>query len=345
MNTRIPFLTIAMPVRNEARFIEETLYELVNQDYPGDRYEIIVADAESVDDTRSIVKEMAKKYPQIKLFSNPGKLPSSGRNVGFKNGKGDLFLVVDGHCRIRNNKLLRNVADAFERTGAQCLGRSQPFVIPEEPSWQRAIAIARSSNLGHSGNSYIHADEEAYVSPVSMGCAYKKEVFENIGFVDESFDACEDVEFNYRVERAGYKTFFTPKIAIQYFPRETVKGLWQQLVRYGEGRARFILKHPETFNFDMLLPIVFSTGLVLGGLSYFIALYLFAAYLGTIILYFIIILYNSIKLRKREPLSFIPKLMITFLVIHFSLGYGIIKGFIKRLFGNAKPEPSTVTQP
>ena len=54
----------------------------------------------------------------------------------------------------------------------------------------------------------IHAEEEGYVSPVSMGCAYSRSVFDKIGYVDESFDACEDVEFNYRVEKEGFKTFF-----------------------------------------------------------------------------------------------------------------------------------------
>jgi len=41
---KVPFITVSMPVRNEEKFIEEALHQLLNQDYPVDRYEIIVAD-------------------------------------------------------------------------------------------------------------------------------------------------------------------------------------------------------------------------------------------------------------------------------------------------------------
>ncbi len=335
MNSDWPFITVVMPVRNEERFIKDTLRQLLSQEYPPDRFEIIVADGESTDSTRQIVQEIARDYPQVKLFNNPGRLPSSGRNVGFKNGRGDYFIVVDGHCRLPDNHFLKNVRDAFLKSGAECLGRPQPFVIPDEPNWQRAIGIARSSWLGHSSSSYIHAKEEGFVSPVSMGCAYKREVFEKIGYVDENFDACEDVEFNYRVERAGFKTFFTPKIAVWYFPRENLKGLWRQLLRYGEGRAKFLLKHPETFSIELLLAVLFTLGVSFGWLTYFVNIYLFWFYLAVLLIYFLIVTGESWRLRKREPLGFIFKLMIVFFMIHYSLGFGVLWGLAKKMIGKS----------
>ncbi|MEJ2636636.1 MAG: glycosyltransferase family 2 protein [Calditrichia bacterium] len=334
-----PFITVAMPVRNEEAFIEETLRQLLEQDYPADRFEIIVADACSEDSTRQIVEALSRKYPQVILKTNRRELSSSGRNVGFQNGRGEYFIVVDGHCRIDNRDFLKNVAEAFLKSGAECLGRPQPFVIPEQPTWQRAIAIARTSRLGHSSRSFIHADEEAFVSPVSMGCAYKKEVFEIIGFVDEAFDACEDVEFNYRVEQAGFKTFFTPKIAVQYFPRENLKGLWRQMIRYGSGRTKFMFKHPKTTSFDMLLLALFSLGIALGPFSFLIHPYLFAFYPGVILIYLILLTLESLRLRKKEPLSFVLKLMTAFFVIHFSLGAGILNGLIRKFFKPAHLKP------
>lgn len=326
-----PFITVVMPVRNEERFIKDTLMQILSQNYPPDRYEIIVADGESTDSTCQIVEEIAQNHSQVKLFNNPGRLPSSGRNIGFKNGKGDYFIVIDGHCRLPDKNVLKSVADAFLKSGAECLGRPQPFVIPEEPTWQRAIGIARTSWLGHSSSSYIHANEEGFVSPVSMGCAYKKEVFEKIGYVDEHFDACEDVEFNYRVEKAGFKTYFTPKIAVWYFPRENLKGLWRQLIRYGEGRAKFLFKHPETFNIEILLSVLFTLGVSLGWLSYFISIYLFKLYLVMLLIYFSLVSLESWRLRKKEPLEFVFELIIVFFMIHYSLGLGILLGMIKKV--------------
>ena len=140
-----PFITVVMPVRNEARFIGETLGQLVAQDYLPDRYEIIVADGMSDDGTREIVLDLSRQHPQVRLLDNPKRLSSAGRNVGFKKGQGDYFLVVDGHCYIPDNQLLNNVADCFEQSGADCLGRPQPLDPPGLSDFQKSVALARAS--------------------------------------------------------------------------------------------------------------------------------------------------------------------------------------------------------
>jgi succinoglycan biosynthesis protein ExoA len=329
---KLPFITISMPVRNEADFIEHALQQLLDQDYPEDRYEIIVADGLSTDATRLKVNAVATNNKQVRLLSNPGIFPSSGRNVGFKNGKGDFFVVVDGHCKISNKSFLKDIADAFARSQADCLGRPQPFIIPEEETTQRAIAIARSSSLGHSANSLIHSAEEGFFSPVSMGCAYSKKVFQTIGYLDEHFDACEDVEFNYRVEKAGFKCFFTPKIALQYYPRATFSGLFFQLMRYGEGRASFLFKHREAMDIDVLKPVVLVLGITLGWVSVLINDHLFYAYLFCVFSYAILLSYHAVKLRTNESAVFTFKIFFAFLVTHFSLGIGLLKGVAMNLF-------------
>lgn len=333
ISEKAPFITVAMPVRNEECFIEDALMQLIKQDYPVDRYEIIVADGLSTDRTREKVRTIAAKHDQVVLMTNRGVLPSSGRNVGFRNGKGDFFVVVDGHCRIDNSDFLRQVAEAFQRSEADCLGRPQPYVVPAEETTQRAIALVRSSSLGHSSESFIHAGEEGFFSPVSMGCAYSKKVFETIGYLDETFDACEDVEFNYRVEKAGFRSFFTPKIAVQYYPRDSFRGLFRQLKRYGEGRANFLFKHPEAVTADVMKPVLLVTGLSFGWLSIFINKYLFYAYLFTVAAYFLLLLYFSVRLRTKESFPFVFKLFAAFLVTHLSLGFGILSGVAKKLTG------------
>ncbi|MGL4553764.1 MAG: glycosyltransferase, partial [Gemmataceae bacterium] len=55
---RPPYLSVLVPVRNEGRHIAATLGLLLAQDYPRDRYEILVADGRSTDRTRDIVRAM-----------------------------------------------------------------------------------------------------------------------------------------------------------------------------------------------------------------------------------------------------------------------------------------------
>jgi glycosyltransferase involved in cell wall biosynthesis len=321
-----PFITVCMPVRNEERYIGNTLHELLAQNYPQDRFEIIVADGGSTDRTREIVADFCAKRPQVKLFQNPKGLSSAGRNIGFKNGKGDIFLVVDGHCFIGHDQLLRNIVAAFEKSGAQCLGRPQPIDPPGLSDFQKAVALARASRIGHGGDSLIYSDYEGFVSPVSHGAVYKREIFEKIGFVDETFDVCEDVDFNYRVEKAGFKTYMSPSIAIKYFPRESLAALWRQMVRYGKGRFRFLKKHPETFSLLGLAPAILAAAVfllpLLGGASSFF-LKLFGVGYGV---YLMTVLLVSFMIAVKSEFKYFSRLPLIFICIHFGLGVGFLAG-------------------
>lgn len=320
-----PFVTVVMPVRNEEAFIERILGELVDQDYPADRYEVIVADGESTDRTRELVAAVGRKHPQVRLHANPGRLSSAGRNVGFRAGRGDLFVVVDGHCELRTRSFLRNVADCFRESEADCLARPQPFVTPAEPTMERAIALARSSRMGHSTTSNIHSGAEGVVSAASSGCAYRRDVFDRVGYVDEQFDACEDVEFNHRLDQAGLRAFTSPRVAVHYFPRKDLRGLWRQLQRYGQGRAQFLRKHPRALDVNMLIPVAFAAGVVAGPFAGFIHPVLWAVYGAVMLLYLVIIGIESVRLARGDP-AFAATLMAAFFTIHFGLGTGLVVG-------------------
>ncbi len=333
MKAEAPFITVVMPVRNEENHISAVLDELLLQDYPRNCFEIIVADGMSTDFTGEVVQALMTRDERVKLFPNPRRFPSAGRNIGFRNGKGDVFVVIDGHCRLGNPGYLKAVADCFERSGAECLGRPQPFMEPGEPSTGKAIALARSSRFGHSRNSYIHKDEECYASPVSMGCAYRREVFEKIGYLDESFDACEDVEFNYRVEKAGFKTFFSPKIGVLYYPRESFTQLGRQMIRYGAGRFRFLVKHKEAFRAEMLAPVVFCALLLLGP---FLAIHhplLMASYLLLLFLLLALLAAESLRLGSRYGIRFVARIMAALIITYMGLGLGMAKGAIDKFIG------------
>lgn len=334
-----PFITVVMPVYNEERFIEQMIAQLLAQEYPVDRYEILVADGMSTDNTREIIQALSNQYSQIRLFDNPKRKSSAGRNVGFKNGRGDYFLVVDGHCHIPTTQLLANVAECFKISGADCLGRPQPLDPPELSPFQEAVALARGSRLGHGTDSLIYSDYEGLASPVSNGAAYARHVFEKVGYVDETFDACEDVEFNYRVEQAGLTCYTSPKLTIQYYPRENLRALWRQMVRYGEGRFRFLRKQPKALTLNQLIPVSFIWGLLLtitcplyGGLlgtSGLVA----GKVLGAVYsLYFIVLLLNAFQLSTRNNRTFFLQLPGIFFVIHAGLGLGFLGQALMSLY-------------
>src|SRR5437764_10652637 len=117
----LPFVSVIVPVRNEAGFIAATLSQLFAQDYPAERFEILVADGGSTDDTRAVVSRLAERHKNLRLLDNPRTLSSAGRNVAARAARGDIVLLIDGHCEIDNVRYLANLADAFTTSGADCV--------------------------------------------------------------------------------------------------------------------------------------------------------------------------------------------------------------------------------
>jgi succinoglycan biosynthesis protein ExoA len=325
--TTIAYLSISIivPVRNEGRHIESTLRQLLEQEYPGE-WEIIVVDGESTDDTAWLVHNIAAKHPRIRLLSNPKRLSSAARNIGIQHARGEVILVVDGHCELNDRKLLENVSSAFGRSGAACLGRPQPLDISAATPMQQAIALARSSRLGHHPNSFIYVDEEHFVPAHSVAVAYRRDVFEKVGYFDEGFDACEDVEFNHRIDKAGLKCFFTPSIQVRYFPRTTVRRLFNQLARYGSGRMRLLKKHPDTFSLGSFLPAIFWLGILLGWLGGFLWYPLWPLYFGILGLYLGTVILVSLQISlSQKQIRLLPLLPVIFVTIHLASATGVVR--------------------
>jgi succinoglycan biosynthesis protein ExoA len=318
-----PFISVIVPVRNEEAFIESTLRQLLRQNY--DRFEVLVADGESTDATPELVRRMARKNANLRLLSNPGRWSSAGRNAAVAAARGDLLVIVDGHCDVGNAEYLRHVAEAFRRSGADCIGRPQPLDVRDGTLLQRAIAAARSSWFGHNPSSFIYSAEEEFVPAHSVAVAYRRSVFETVGTFDDRFDACEDVEFNHRVEQAGLRCFFTPRVAVHYYPRARLTSLFRQMARYGRGRVRLLRKHPETFSAPCFLPALFLAGACVGPLFAWHSSLLAGCYLGTLGLYGLAVLLLSIGLTvKARDLRLLLWLPFVFATIHLGAGVGVL---------------------
>jgi succinoglycan biosynthesis protein ExoA len=323
-NAQRPFISAIVPVRNEAAFLADTLHQLLEQRYDRGRFEVIVADGRSTDDTSTIVAALQSRYANLHLLDNPRQWSSAGRNAAVRAARGEIILLVDGHCDLRNPHYLHHLAEAFGESCADCVGRPQPLDVTGATGVQRAIAAARASRLGHHPASHIYSDREGYVPPQSVAIAYLREVFDTVGLFDEAFDACEDVEFNHRVARAGMTCWFTPRVQVHYYPRASLTGLFRQMVRYGRGRVRLLRKHSDTFSLPGFVPAAFVAGVVLGPLLATWSALLGMLYLCVLGVYAAMLLLTSASLSlRRRDIRLLPVLPWVFLAIHTGAGTGV----------------------
>jgi succinoglycan biosynthesis protein ExoA len=323
-------VTAVIPIRNEAAFIARTLDQVLDQDLTGVELEVIVVDGESTDGTQEIVNRYVDRDQRIQLINNPQRLSSAARNLAIGIATGDYIVVIDGHCEIPSRRYFIDLVDAFESSGADCLGRPQPLDVTDATPLQRAIALARSSRLGHHPESFIYSDQPQFVPAKSVAVAYRRQVFETVGVFDPSFDAHEDGEFNYRCDQAGLRCYFEPSLAVRYFPRSSLAGLFRQMFRYGRGRVRFSRKHAGTWNLGTLLPSLLVLYLLLGVLLIGMTNPLTIAYFVGLCVYIVAIVWIAlmIAIQSRELVHvlYIPVIAI---VIHIACGFGVLREAIR----------------
>ena len=325
-----PFLSIILPVRNEENTLPALLSQLCAQNYPVGCFEILVVDGRSTDRTREVVQRIAKTSDvRIFLIDNPRIRSGPGRNCGIQAAQGEYIVFIDGHTNIPSNTLLADSVNIFQETGAACLCRPQPLIAHQGSFWQEEIAAVRATSLGHGRGSLIYdMTYKGFVDPASSGASYSASVFDLVGLYDERFDACEDVEFNVRVAKAGLQAYTDPRLTVYYEARSSLRSFSKQLIRYGRGRVRLARKHPDTFRLGTAVPLViFGTGLmacipllqsafrhrVFWLLAIPFSLYLLAVGTCTLAL-----------ARKRGILSLLAAPVI-YLCLHLSLAFGMIR--------------------
>jgi succinoglycan biosynthesis protein ExoA len=268
-----PKISVILPVRNEAFCIGRLLDQLLQQTYPPSCYEILVADGRSTDGTRDVVSAKAREAAvSIRIIDNPGIRSGAGRNAGVAEATGEIILFIDGHCEIPSRRLLEDTVLLMEETGADCLCRPQPLIAFSPRGVGRIIADARASTLGHGRDSLIYdMTYTGFVHPASSGATYRRDIFEKLGGYDETFDACEDVDFNTRIAAAGYKAYTDPRVAVYYEPRKSFAALFRQMMRYGVGRVRLARKYPDATSHSQWAPAFLLAILAAGALSLLVA--------------------------------------------------------------------------
>lgn len=98
-------LTIVIPAYNAEAYIDNCLESCVNQNLNIDRYEIIIVNDGSTDNTGEIADRWAAKYCNIRVISQENKGLSMARNAGIDAAAGKYIMFIDSDDHITENCL------------------------------------------------------------------------------------------------------------------------------------------------------------------------------------------------------------------------------------------------
>ena len=316
----LPFVSVIVPARNEARYIERCLYSLAAQDYPRERFEVLVVDGRSGDETPRIVTRFAHESTiDLRLIDNPRRLPAAAMNIALDHARGDVIVRLDAHACAATDFLSRSVS-ALDAGASDCAGG---VIASEGDTWfGRAAALAMSSRFGVGGAAFRTGAEPGAVDTVAFG-AYRREVFARIGHFAEDIPHGEDDEFNYRLLDFAGTILLDPRIRTRYTVRGDIAGLWRQYFGYGRAKPEVLRRHPAQARTRQLVPPAFVGALALSALSGRPTRY--RALTAIAAAYALALAGASLASARRRP-SALPALPAAFACLHLAYGCGFYAG-------------------
>jgi succinoglycan biosynthesis protein ExoA len=319
------FVTVIMPVRNEAAFIGRGLGAVLAQDYPRDRIEIIVADGMSSDGTREIVRSLQIEHPEIRLIDNGGGIVPTGMNAALAQARGEVIVRVDGHCEIAPDYVSRCVRHLQAK---DVDGVGGPIDTIGETRSARAIALAMSSKFGVGGSAFRTIKNQTMFTDTVAFPAYTRAAMTMAGLFDEELVRNQDDEYNYRLRKLGARILLASDVRSKYYSRGTLRSLWSQYFQYGYWKVRVLQKHPRQMCARQFVPFAFVAALLLtlmGATVSSVGAWLF----GVLALFYVCAnLGASVATARRGEWSSLPLLPLAFGILHFGYGFGFLLGLV-----------------
>ncbi|MBI5376348.1 MAG: glycosyltransferase family 2 protein [Candidatus Schekmanbacteria bacterium] len=197
----MPLVSVIIPTFNREWIVAEAIRSVLAQRFHD--FELIVVDDGSTDNTRSKIQPFIESFKdKLKYIYQKNSGVSSARNQGIKNSRGSLICFLDSDDLWHRDKLKEQVS---------FMEKNPDFKIcyTDEKWFKNGEHLNQSKHhKKYSGDIFRYCLPLCIISASSVMIA--REVFDDVGFFDESLEVCEDYDLWLRIA-LKYKIHFIEK--------------------------------------------------------------------------------------------------------------------------------------
>lgn len=323
----MPKYSVIVPVYNRPDEVDELLESLTRQSFKD--FEILI-----IEDGSSIkCEDRVRKYEDqlaVQYFFKENSGQGFSRNFGFQRASGEWLIVFDSDCLIPSDYfehlekyLAKDSLDAF----------GGPDRAAESFTWvQKAISYSMTSPLT-TGGIRGNKTKVGRFHPRSFNMGIRKEVFEKTGGYIITRKG-EDIEFSIRIGEAGFKVGLIPEAFVFHKRRTNFSQFFKQLHFFGTARINIGRFYPKEVKFVHWFPAVFTLGLLICCLAWFLGYKLGLYGLRVYLLYFVGIFLFATGKTENFAVGFLS--VIASFVQLTAYGSGFIQEGLKRVVASGR---------
>jgi len=238
-------VSVVVPTYNRRPVLQRTVRYLLEQEFTEGRYEVVVVDDQSTDDTCEWLEEARTQHEQLVVVRNPSKGRGQARNAGIGAATGQIICFVDDDVWVAPGFVAAHWR-AHQRHGPKAVIVGKLSACPE---------TARTIANQHDDARLVRVEQRIEAAGENLHAGYfrtgnvsvSSDFVREIGGFDESFKgySYEDSELGYRLMANGAVFRYAPDAAGVHYTDTTIADLLRKKAEAGRSAVTFLRRWPE----------------------------------------------------------------------------------------------------
>ncbi|MBD2101134.1 glycosyltransferase family 2 protein [Leptolyngbya sp. FACHB-261] len=233
---------------NRAEYLRKAIHSLSQQTLPQEKYEIIVVDNGSTDNTKAVVQEF-QSLTNLRYLYEPIKGLSRARNTGWRNASGEYIAYLDDDA-VAYPQWLEKIVEAFDTVKPQpgCVGgKVSPIWEAPRPAWMPDSLLKFFTIVDYSEKP-ITLNSNQWIAGANI--SFPRHLLEAIGEFQTGLGrtgkkllSMEENLLQEEIRKRGYHCYYHPEIAVNHhIPASRLTQEWMSRRLYWEGISAAIAK-------------------------------------------------------------------------------------------------------